>query len=176
SRYRSTRSISRRANSVAQTVAEWRFRLSTDSLLHRDNHQRRVVLQSFTRKGCDGLQYRLLKFSWRRVSISQQQLDETFVAELLSSIVAGLGDSVGDQHQSVARQDVDFSFIVLGVGKYTQHHTALGQSRDRTVATNQNRRHMTGIAITQRSARRIENRVEECGEPIGFGVFQSNAV
>src|SRR4029453_368070 len=97
------------------------------SYSYGDNHQGRVILQSFSSERSDGLQYRLLKFSCGRTAILQQQLDEALFTEVLAFTVGCFRDSVSNQNQAVARRNGDFGFIVLDVGKYTQHHTTVGQ-------------------------------------------------
>src|SRR5215475_14548351 len=98
------------------------------------------------------------------------------LTEFVVLAVACLRNSISNQKQPVTGFETDFRFFIVHVGKHAEYDAALGQSCDRAVSTDEDRRYMTGIAVTKRMTAGVENSIEERREPVGWCVFQSNTV
>ena len=80
----------------------------------------------------------------------------TLLAEFLVGDVEGLANTIRVEHQAIARTQLDGARRVSRTGQHSQHRAAFAELFDGAIAAAQDGRIVTGVAVVETHARRID--------------------
>src|SRR5262245_60564446 len=114
--------------------------------------------------GGNSVEQLFFEFAVGKMAIFTEEADKPFITELFMTAVCRFRDSVSHQHHAIAARKSDFSSLVLRIVEHSQNSSSFRKPFDDAIPADENRRHMTGIGVTQRTLLRIENSVKQRGE------------